>query len=107
MTAESLQQIIAVESELHAREQEEQTGAELWLREQEAALRTEYRQRRDALTAEMEASLQQARADAERRATEIVNSAEGSGRQFSGVSDEVLRRVLARHLVAILTGRLP
>jgi hypothetical protein len=107
MPTESLQNIIAVESELHAREQEEKAGAEQWLREQEAVLRTEFRQRRDALTAKMEAARQQACANAERRAAEIVDSAEQSGRQLSGVSDEVLRRLLARHLVAVVTGRLP
>ena len=107
MTAESLQQIIAVENELHAREQEEEAGAERWLREREAALRTEFRQRREALTAELESARQQARASAERRAAEIVHAAERRRLQLSVVSDEVLRRVLARHLVAMVTGRLP
>ncbi|MHB8788879.1 MAG: hypothetical protein ACYDBT_03265 [Desulfobulbaceae bacterium] len=107
MTAESLQNIIAVENELNAREQAEKARATQWLAEQEAAIRAEFGQRRDALAAEMEAAREQTRASAERMAAETVGSAEQRTRQLSEVNDEALRGVLARHLVAMMTGRLP
>ena len=107
MTTESLHNIIAVENELHAREQAEKGRAEHWLGEQGVTIRAEFRERRAALEAEMEAARQQARESAERRAAETVNAAEARARQLAAVSDETLRRLLDRHLVAMVTGRLP
>lgn len=107
MTTESLHTIIVVENELHAREQAEQARAGQWLAEQETAMRAESQQRRAALEAEMEAARQQAHENAARRATEIVSLAEQSAGRLASISDETLRRILAHHLVALVTGRLP
>ena len=107
MTTESLHNIIAVENELHAREQAEQARAEQWLAEQESSARAESQQHLAALAAEMETSRQQAHQGSVRRAAEIVSAAEQSARRLASVSDEVLLRILERHLVDIVTGRLP
>ncbi|MHB8810560.1 MAG: hypothetical protein ACYC9M_11170 [Desulfobulbaceae bacterium] len=107
MTTESLHNIIAVENELHAREQAEQARAEQWLAEQERAVRAESQQHLAALAAEMEASRQQAREGSVRRAAEIVSAAEQNARRLASVSDEILLRILERHLVDMVTGRLP
>lgn len=107
MTTESLHKIIAAENELHAREQAEQASAEQWLAEQETALRAELQQRRAALEDEMETTRQQAREVAVRRAAEIRSAAELSAGRLSRVSDESLRRILGRHLLDMVTGRLP
>ncbi|MHB1348389.1 MAG: hypothetical protein ACYCYR_00800 [Desulfobulbaceae bacterium] len=105
MTTESLQAIITAENELHAREREEETRAAQWLAEQEALIRAEFARQREALAAELERFRQQACEQAERRAAATRRGAGEQARRLAEVGDEELRGILARHLVAMVTGR--
>ena len=107
MATECLHQIIAVENELHAQEEAEQARAVQWLGEQEKALRAGLARQRAELAAAVEAARGQARAKAEREAAEKLRAAEQLARQLSGTDDALLRQILARHLQAMVEGRLP
>lgn len=107
MSTECLHQVIAVENELHAHEQAEQAKAAQWLGEQEKALSVGLARQRAELAAEADAARGQARAKAEREAAEKIRAAEQLARRLSEAEDALLSRVLARHLQAMIQGRLP
>lgn len=102
---ESLQQIIAAEHELQCREETENVRAARWLAEQEAAVHAEFARRREELASELEAVRLRARETAEIQAAEKLGAARERARRLAALSDESLRRILARHLTELVVGK--
>ena len=107
MATECLHQIIAVENELHAQEEAEKARAAQWLGEQREVLRAALARQRAEQVAQVEAERARAQERAENEAAARVRAAEEQARRLAGADDALLGRVLARHLRALVEGRLP
>jgi glutathione S-transferase len=107
MPIQSLQDIIRIENELHAKEQAERKKIAQWLKAKEKEIHAEYGGKRDALAARREEIKERTREEAEREAAEIIRHAETRVSSLSGLSDELLVRSLQKYLISILAGKIP
>ncbi len=107
MTTQSLQNIIKVENELHAREQAEQEKVAKWLHEQERSILAEHQARLDELAANKEKIKEQARKAAGEKASDIIRKAEERAVVLKELDDAILFRCLEKHFLSIITGNIP
>lgn len=107
MTTRSLQKIVAVENELLAAERAEEGKARKWLQEQERELGREQDRELAELEARQELARDRARQAAAQKAAEHVASAKQYAGRLAALDDDVLRSIIKKHLVAIITGTVP
>lgn len=107
MTTQSLQNIIQIENELHAKEQAEQEKVANWLQEKEESLAAEHQARLDELAGKKEKVKEQARKEAEKKASDIIKKAQERAAVLDGLDDDTLCRYLEKHFLSIITGNIP
>jgi vacuolar-type H+-ATPase subunit H len=97
-----LSKVIGVEKEIQERLMAEKERSLEWLekvkKEAEEAVIAEERRLKESF----EAAKSGSRAEAEKRAAEILRNAEAEAERISGISDESLGRIMMRHITVIL-----
>ncbi len=97
-----LSKVIGVEKEIQERLMAEKEKSVEWLEQVRKESEESVSRERDALRESFESAKVHSRADAEKRAAEIIGKAKEEAERISQIGDETLRRVLLRHISAIL-----
>jgi vacuolar-type H+-ATPase subunit H len=99
-----LAEVIKVEKEIQARLEAEGEKARQWVEQvkremEEKALRAE-----EGFRELLENRIQEARAEADRKASEILNDANSKAEKIENLSDETLKSLITRHISRVLPG---
>jgi hypothetical protein len=104
MQQSTLQEILGVEEEIREQLNAEREKASQWLEDARRRIQAEHAAEMGRLLGSSDQGEAVARETARKSAAEIVSQAKDAARAIERVDEEVLRRLVARHIACIAPG---
>ncbi|MDA8083284.1 MAG: hypothetical protein M0024_06475 [Nitrospiraceae bacterium] len=105
MEDDVLSKVVAVEKEIQQRLELERTNAREWLEKTRAEQERKFLEEKTGIEKESDSLYGQAVKDAEARAAEMLDEAREEAARLEKEDDEVLARIVMKHIVGILPGK--
>ena len=96
--------VIEVEKEIQERLKNEKKKSQEWLENEKRDAEKQLPLEETALKEAFQKAVEDAKLNAEHKASEVVNKAHADAEMLKGIRDETLKKIVSRHLHRILPG---